>query len=342
LTGDHLANPLPTADDEEVQTYMDHGPCVAFSRYNVFAGLGGRMLQVFGNSAELPGKDVRNARVVPSVQDVKAFEHLERINRANNLTFFLNGFNHMFKGPINSILLASELLKSYMEDLGDQFEELNDEPERLPAGFREAGISTLAGMPQVIHGINSSTHKLNQFVSHLSEFTGNGDISACSDVDINQLISLCASIAHHQACGFTNHFHLDLEPDLPNVSCNARQVSQVIHNLLINALFSLPDRSCGLVLSASCNRAAGCVQICVRDEGIGISPDLIQHIMEPFFSTWSDFGCMGLGLSVAQRIVHDHGGDLTIVSKPGKGTSILFSLPLHDKLGDFVPECNHA
>jgi len=54
-------------------------------------------------------------------------EHLAQLNRANNQTFLLCGFSHTFKNPINSILLASELLKNYVEDVSGQVSELDEE-----------------------------------------------------------------------------------------------------------------------------------------------------------------------------------------------------------------------
>ena len=135
-------------------------------------------------------------------------------------------------------------------------------------------------------------------------------------------------MTQHQISVHTNSFSLDLEPDLPVLPGNAEQMLQVILSLLMNALLSLPDRSSAIVLSAVFNSAAGSVQMCVRDEGSGISPEIFPEILEPFFSTWSEHGCMGLGLTVADQIIRNHGGALTIDSEIGKGTSVMVSLPV--------------
>lgn len=295
------------------------------------------MLYVSGQGAGSP-KDAVKEQLSP----IHAIEHLEKINWANNQILFLSGISHMFKNPINSIQLGSELLINYVEDMNDQYDELNDEPERLPACFREAGLNILCGMQQVIKGISTSSLKLNQFVSLLSAFTGRGSIADRCDVDLNQLSSLWISMIQHHICTYTNHFSLDIESDFPVLSCSSQKILQVIQNLLMNALLSLPDRSCAVVLSASCNRATGCVQICVRDEGVGISPDTYPRILEPYFSTWAEHGCIGLGLTVTDRIIREYGGELSIDSELGKGTSVRVSLPLEDKTDDFKTERNHA
>jgi polar amino acid transport system substrate-binding protein len=65
----------------------------------------------------------------------------------------------------------------------------------------------------------------------------------------------------------------------------------------------------------------------VKDEGAGISPENLKHIMTPFFTTKRDSGGTGLGLAISYNIIKDHGGDLSFESEPGKGTIATVSLP---------------
>ena len=67
----------------------------------------------------------------------------------------------------------------------------------------------------------------------------------------------------------------------------------------------------------------------VSDEGIGISPENLKHIMDPFFTTKRSSGGTGLGLSISYNIVKAHGGNLEFVSEVGKGTTAILSLPVH-------------
>jgi len=66
----------------------------------------------------------------------------------------------------------------------------------------------------------------------------------------------------------------------------------------------------------------------VQDEGTGISSEVLSHIMNPFFTTQSDSGGIGLGLSISSRIIKEHGGTLTFSSEPGKGTIAEIILPV--------------
>jgi polar amino acid transport system substrate-binding protein len=65
----------------------------------------------------------------------------------------------------------------------------------------------------------------------------------------------------------------------------------------------------------------------VRDEGIGISPENLKHIVDPFYTTKRDSGGTGLGLSISYNIVKAHGGDLNFTSEQGKGTTVILTLP---------------
>lgn len=273
----------------------------------------------------------QNAPSCTSTCLVHDFEHLIRLNQLNNQAFFLRGVGHMLNNPINSIQLANKLFGVYTQDIADLFDSLDDEPDRVPAHFRKAGLDALSGMHQVIQGINDSTGKLNQLVNCLSQCTGKGPFSGNNTIDINEVILQCVSMAHHQICLHTNSLKTDLQSSLPVVYGNAQHMTQVVLNLLMNALLSLHDRSCPVEVSTSCDHT-GRIRMCIRDSGSGILPEIFPLIFEPFFTTWGNMGCIGTGLTVARGIIRNHGGELSIDSEPGEGTTVMVSLPLHKPL----------
>ncbi len=69
--------------------------------------------------------------------------------------------------------------------------------------------------------------------------------------------------------------------------------------------------------------------VAVSDDGHGISPETLKHIMDPFFTTKRSSGGTGLGLSISYSIVKAHGGELEFTSEKGKGTTAILSLPVH-------------
>ena len=124
----------------------------------------------------------------------------------------------------------------------------------------------------------------------------------------------------------------EFEP-LPFVTVDKEQIKQVILNLLINAIQAMPKGG-RLVLSSRVSREGDWVELTLQDSGIGIPPEDLDKLFDPFFSTKE--GGIGLGLSIAHRIVDQHHGKIEVDSNPGKGTRFTISLPI------FTPSENPA
>jgi signal transduction histidine kinase len=115
-------------------------------------------------------------------------------------------------------------------------------------------------------------------------------------------------------------------PGLPEILVDRAVMTRVLVNLVENALQAMPD---GGRLEVSAHSVSGNgrpgVKIAVRDSGVGIPPDILSRIFEPYFSTKS--GGTGLGLAIARRAVEEHGGLIDIQSRPGAGTLVTLFLP---------------
>lgn len=119
-------------------------------------------------------------------------------------------------------------------------------------------------------------------------------------------------------------------PDLPSVRADAQAMTTVLGNLLDNAVKYSPDAPCVWVEAGV---AAGAVEICVRDEGVGIDAEDQAHVFERFYRA-RDAGTVagtGLGLALVQRIVAAHGGTVDVESRPGKGSTFRVRLPAFDE-----------
>jgi two-component system sensor histidine kinase AtoS len=103
------------------------------------------------------------------------------------------------------------------------------------------------------------------------------------------------------------------------------QMKQVLLNLLLNALEAVGERGRVTVRAIVGAGGAGLVGFEVRDRGVGIPPEELQRVMEPFFSTKN--GGTGLGLAIVSRIVERHGGTLELESRVGEGTVVRVMLP---------------
>jgi signal transduction histidine kinase len=115
---------------------------------------------------------------------------------------------------------------------------------------------------------------------------------------------------------------LDTMP-APLVYAAAAELRELLLNLLFNAIDAMPS---GGRITISTGEADGQAEITIRDEGTGMSPEVLSHLFEPFFTTKGDRGC-GLGLNVCRSIAQRHGGSLTADSTPGAGSTFTLRLP---------------
>ncbi|MHC4661220.1 MAG: sensor histidine kinase [Planctomycetota bacterium] len=116
-----------------------------------------------------------------------------------------------------------------------------------------------------------------------------------------------------------------LPPDLPEIIADPAQITQVIVNIVVNAIQAMPDGG-KLVVTTSLNDDE--VLLVVEDTGIGIDEDILEQIFLPFFTTKEPDKGTGLGLSVVHGIVEAHGGEIKVSSEVGSGTRFAIKLPV--------------
>ena len=107
-------------------------------------------------------------------------------------------------------------------------------------------------------------------------------------------------------------------PDMPNIVLDEPQMKQVFMNLIINAIQSMPQGG-EIGVRVQTDDALHQIHIVVSDTGVGIAEKHLNRIFDPFFTTKSAGKGTGLGLAVSYGIVEQHGGEITVVSTPGKG-----------------------
>jgi PAS domain S-box-containing protein len=111
------------------------------------------------------------------------------------------------------------------------------------------------------------------------------------------------------------------------ITVNRTRIEQILVNLVINAVDAIGDRSGTITIDVHPSSDQSRVVCVVRDTGIGIAPEQIDKIFQPFFTTKPEDKGTGLGLPVAREIVQSYGGNLIVESKLGEGTAFTFDLP---------------
>jgi signal transduction histidine kinase len=118
---------------------------------------------------------------------------------------------------------------------------------------------------------------------------------------------------------------LSLDAQITEIEGDPVELEQLFLNLLVNACDATPG---GGKLKVASTNHSGIVEVRVGDSGLGIAPDHLKQIFEPFYTTKEVGKGTGLGLSICQNIVERHGGTIGVESEPGKGTTFTIRLPL--------------
>lgn len=222
-------------------------------------------------------------------------QHVERLAFVGELSA---GIAHELNEPLGRILGFAQLIKK----AGNLNEQQNEDIERIVKAslYTREIIKKLMifsrQMPQQISKVN-----LNEIVENILYF-----------IDVR-----------FQSRGVK--LKKQLYESLPEIYADGVQMSQVLVNLITNAVHAMPD---GGDITVITKRKGNYVVLVVKDTGSGMSADVKQKIFEPFFTTKPVGQGTGLGLSVVQGIIDSHDGKILVESAPGKGTKFEILLPL--------------
>src|SRR5262249_34106109 len=149
-------------------------------------------------------------------------------------------------------------------------------------------------------------------------------------VCLNDAVQRGVRLLRHLIQRKTRRFQVELAASLPPVWGDAQHLEQVVVNLVLNALEALPDAECGVHVSTHCGPEDHSLVLEIADQGVGIAPQHLARLCDPFFTTKAARGGTGLGLAITATLVHAHGGRVTFQSEPGQGTRVCVTLPTVD------------
>jgi PAS domain S-box-containing protein len=236
-----------------------------------------------------------------------------------SLGVLVSGIAHEINNPTNYILFNSELLSKTWKAAVPILEDFYRENGEFKLGsFKFSETQDI--IPKLFSGLVDGAERIRNIVDMLKNFARQDKGDTDVPFDVNQVVSNAIAILNHEIKKCCNHFYLDAEHDLVPAQGNAQQIEQVIINLVLNALQSLPDKKCAVRLSTAMAPCGDRIAITVADEGEGMSSEVLQHLTEPFFTTKGDSGGTGLGLSISASILRQNKGSISFTSEQGKGT----------------------
>jgi signal transduction histidine kinase len=174
---------------------------------------------------------------------------------------------------------------------------------------------------EVVKDVREEVLRINRIISDLLE-SARPKPPDCQLADLNQTVEHAVTVARQQALSKPIKIHCVRKPSLPPIPHDTGQIHQVLLNLMLNAIQALDGPG---TVTVCVDIRSNTASVAVQDTGPGIPPETLPNIFRPFFTT-KGHGT-GHGLSLAKRIVEDHGGELLVASKLGHGSTFTLLLP---------------
>ncbi len=239
-----------------------------------------------------------------------AQEEMLRVERMASIGKLAAVVAHEINNPLAGILTYAKLMKKRLA------REPNPNTENLA----------------MLELVESESRRCGEIVKNMMTFARPTSMNR-EPADLNAIIDRCVRLVQHQLKLKNIELHLELNPELVLVRCDQGQIEQVVLALVMNAIDAMLNGG-NLFLSTRHAPNSSDIQIEVRDDGVGMPPDVLSKMFEPFFTTKEHGRGLGLGLAISRNIVERHAGKIIVTSEPGHGTAFLITLPIQ---GNPVP-----
>ncbi|MFP7756112.1 ATP-binding protein [Thermodesulfobacteriota bacterium B35] len=234
----------------------------------------------------------------------KTQKDLLRMEKIATLGQIASTVNHEIKTPLNVLYMNLQLLNKEIRKA-----QVREQPQKE----KMLKITSLINNEIVrINGIIEEFVKYARFPA--PEFDRN---------DLNAIVDQIAEIVHQSASDAGVRIEVEKDGSLEPIMLDEKKITQALLNLCMNAIQAMPE---GGTLKLSTRREDAHVLLRVSDTGKGIEAADLEKIFEPFFT--KKVQGMGFGLAIVQRIIEDHGGQISCESEPGKRTVFTIRLPI--------------
>ena len=315
LVDEKTRNITPSLIDNVLKT----GEVIDLPDHQLLIPRNGREMIVSDSTAPIFGKDNKIVGAVLVFRDItekhKLEEDLLRIDKLESVGVLAGGIAHDFNNILSVILGNISLAKIYIKP----------DDEKLQKRFSDAELAVL---------------RAKDLTQQLLTFSrGGSPIKKTSAIQ-----SVLKASCRFAVTGSNIQCEFELPNDLLPVDIDAGQINQVINNLIINAQHAMPEGGTihvkaenifssekiakqGLVMNKG-----EYVRIAIQDSGVGIAPESLGKIFDPYFTTKEQGS--GLGLATSHSIIKKHGGYITVESLLGKGTTFYIYLPASPRIDE--------
>jgi two-component system NtrC family sensor kinase len=232
--------------------------------------------------------------------------HIERIASLGKLS---SSVAHEINNPLSGVLTYTKLVYKQLNKLKVV------DSEKMP-------------LLKYLKVIEEETKRCGEIVNGLLDFSRKDQVNYDSK-PLHKILFEAYTLMDHQMKIANINFVTDFSARWDLIFCSENQIKQACIATLINAFEAVDEN--GEILIKTSNPDKYGIKFEIKDNGVGIDPEDIPHIFEPFFSAKGKASGIGLGLAIVHGIVQSHNGKIEVDSELGKGTTISITLPLIKK-----------
>src|SRR5574338_31473 len=226
-------------------------------------------------------------------------EQLQQREKLSSIGLLAAGVAHEVNTPLTGVSSYTQMLLSMLNE--------NDPKHAL------------------LQKVRTQAERATNIVNNLLNFSRTGSATEFCEVDVSHVLDDTLQLLEPQLRRSQIEIVRRYDKEAPEAYGNAGKLQQVFTNLILNARDAIPDG--GRIIVATDTADDGSLVAEISDTGIGIAPENVAKIYDPFFTTKGVGQGTGLGLAVSYGIVQEHGGHITVDSTPGQGTSFRITLP---------------
>lgn len=252
-------------------------------------------------------------------------QQLVQADKLASLGTLVAGVAHEISNPNSFIMLNAPVIRDIWMDLLPHLDTYRAEHGEFNVGAMPFEACR-DWVPTLLTDIENGADRIKGIVTSLKDYARQDPPTMRDLVDVNQVVRSAVTLTRTRLDKATRRLEVSIHDDLAPVRGSFQRIEQVVVNLILNACDALPSPDRGIRIGTRAGRNDG-IEVFVEDEGTGMDARTLSRIRDPFFTTKRNSGGTGLGVSISDGIVHEHGGTLDFQSEEGKGTSVRVELP---------------
>jgi len=230
-----------------------------------------------------------------------------------------------FLAQVERLATVGQMVEDLVVDLAPKLAALRNAIAQI-----EQACGTCADVPEMarrVTGLTDLAEECRQGCHALADFA-RGGTGMVEPVALRNVVHDALALMGHSLTAHSIRIRIDVPKSLPQVLGNPFLLRQALIHVLINSVQAMPHGGV-LTIQGECSAAGdGGVRLLVADTGPGMPPEVLDHAFDAFFTTRPSGQGSGLGLTVARKILRDHGGDVLIASRVGRGTTCTLHVPV--------------